>query len=265
MPASKTLILVGTLLTFLASASAAEKSPSFSKADLAAAGQLRERALGDATAYELISSLTTEVGPRSAGSSGDKAAVAWGLREMQRLGFANVRSMDVTVPHWVRGEAEFSVLAPWPQSMPTLALGGSVGTPAEGIEAEAVMVKDLDALKALPADAVRDRIVFFNNRMERTRDGSGYGRAVPVRTAGPSAAAALGAIGVVIRSISTSDERFPHTGAIRICRRTSRNPGRGEFRIRMPTRWCASSRAANPCGCASAAVRATWRRRVRRM
>jgi len=224
MPASKTLILVGTLLTFLASASAAEKSPSFSKADLAAAGQLRERALGDATAYELISSLTTEVGPRSAGSSGDKAAVAWGLREMQRLGFANVRSMDVTVPHWVRGEAEFSVLAPWPQSMPTLALGGSVGTPAEGIEAEAVMVKDLDALKALPADAVRDRIVFFNNRMERTRDGSGYGRAVPVRTAGPSAAAALGAIGVVIRSISTSDERFPHTGAIRYAADVPRIP-----------------------------------------
>ena len=61
----------------------------------------------------------------------------------------------------MRGEAEFAVLAPWPQSMPTLALGGSVGTPAEGIEAEAVMVKDLEALKALPAGAVKgqDRVL----------------------------------------------------------------------------------------------------------
>ena len=215
MRTSKTLTLLGTLFTFLACASAAEKSPSYSKADLNAAGKLRERALVDESAYQLISSLTTEVGTRPAGSAGDKAAVSWGLREMQRLGFANVRSMQVTVPHWVRGEAELAVVSPWPQSMPTLALGGSVGTPAEGIEAEAVMVKDLEALKALPAGAVKDRIVFFSNRMERTRDGSGYGRAVTIRVAGPSAAAALGALGVVIRSIGTSDERIAHTGALR--------------------------------------------------
>ena len=67
--------------------------------------------------------------------------MAWAQREMQRLGFENVRTMDVTVPHWVRGDAQFAVLAPWPQPMPVLALGGSVGTGAEGIEAEAVMVQ----------------------------------------------------------------------------------------------------------------------------
>jgi len=215
MRASKTLTLLGTLLTFLACASAAEKTPTYAKADLNAASKLRERALVDESAYQLISSLTTEVGTRPAGSMGDKAAVTWALREMQRLGFANVRSMQVTVPHWVRGEAEFAVVSPWPQSMPTLALGGSVGTPAEGIEAETVMVKDLETLKALPAGAVKDRIVFFSNRMERTRDGSGYGRAVTIRVAGPSAAATLGALGVVIRSIGTSDDRIAHTGALR--------------------------------------------------
>jgi len=215
MRISKTLTFVGALFTLLACASAAEKTPAYSKADLAAADKLRERALADPSAYQLISSLTTEVGPRPAGSAGDKAAVAWALREMQRLGFANVHSSEVSVPHWVRGEAEFAVLTPWPQSMPTLALGGSVGTPAEGVEAEVLMVKDLEALKALPAGAVKDRIVFFAGRMERTRDGSGYGRAVTVRVAGPSAAAALGAQGVVIRSIGTSDERFAHSGALR--------------------------------------------------
>jgi Zn-dependent M28 family amino/carboxypeptidase len=220
----QSLLFAVSLFAFLPLASSAEKASSFSKADLAAASTLRERALADNSAWQLIESLTTEVGARAAGSAGDKAAVAWALREMQRLGFANVRSMEVTVPHWVRGEAEFQVLAPWPQNVPTLALGGSVGTPAEGIEADAVMVKDLEALKDLPAGAVRDRIVFFSNRMERTRDGSGYGRAVTVRGAGPSAAAALGAIGVVIRSIGTSEERFPHTGSLRYTPEAPRIP-----------------------------------------
>src|SRR5689334_15031975 len=131
------------LLAFVASAIAADKPQSFARADLAAASTLRERALADETAWQLVSSLTTEVGPRPAGSPGDKAAVAWALREMQRLGFANVHTVPVAVPHWVRGEAEVSVLSPWPQSLPTLALGGSVGTGTEGIEADAVMVKDL--------------------------------------------------------------------------------------------------------------------------
>ncbi len=212
------------LLSLITSAGAADKPQSYSRADLDSAGALRERALTDETAYKLVESLTTEVGPRLSGSAGDKAGVAWGVREMQRLGFANVRTADAFVPNWVRGEAAFAVVAPWPQNMPTLALGGSIGTGSEGIEAEAVMVKDLAALAALPAGAVKDRIVFFNNRMERTRDGSGYGRAVAVRSSGASAAAALGAAGVVIRSISTSDQRFPHTGGTRYSLNAPRIP-----------------------------------------
>jgi carboxypeptidase Q len=218
------LLSTAFLLLFSVSAVAAEKAPAFARADLTAADSLRKKALADSTALELVTSLTTEVGARPAGSAGDKAAVAWGLREMQRLGFSNVRAEEVTVPHWVRGEAEFTVLAPWPQSMPVLALGGSIGTTSEGIEAEAVMVKDLDALAALPAGAARGRIVFFTLRMERTRDGSGYGRAVRVRATGPAAAARLGAVGVVIRSISTSNTRFPHTGALRYAEDAPRIP-----------------------------------------
>src|SRR4029434_10028096 len=81
---------IGLLLTFFNSAIAADKTPAFSRADLAAATTLRERALVDATAYRLVESLTTEVGPRPAGSPGDKAAVSWAQREMRRLGFTNV-------------------------------------------------------------------------------------------------------------------------------------------------------------------------------
>jgi hypothetical protein len=217
-------IAVIFLLSLLAAAAAADKAPAYSKADISAAATLRERAFADPTAYELVASLTTEVGPRPAGSPGDKAAVEWALREMKRLGFSNVRTVEAIVPHWERGDAEFAVLAPWPQSMPTLALGGSVGTDDFGIEADAVMIKDLAALAALPANAVRGRIVFFSNRMERTRDGSGYGRAVTVRSGGASAAAALGAVGVVIRSIGTSDQRFAHTGTVRYTVESPRIP-----------------------------------------
>jgi len=215
MQTFKPLLFATILLSLHGLVSAAEPVSTYSKSDLRAAETLRDRASTDATAFQLVQSLTTEVGARPAGSAGDRAAVAWAVREMQRLGFSKVRTMEVKVPHWVRGEASFNVLEPWPQAMPVLALGGSVGTAPEGIEAEAVMVKDLAGLSALPPGAVRDRIVFFNNRMERTRDGSGYGTAVAVRATGPALAASLGAVGVVIRSVGTSNDRFPHTGTTR--------------------------------------------------
>ena len=220
------LLIVSSLSLLVAHAAepATKHGESFSRSDLATAATLRDRALADPTAYQLVESLTTEVGPRPAGSPGDRAAVAWAEREMRRLGFANVHTVPATVPHWVRGDAEFTVLSPWPQTMPTLVLGGSTGTGAEGLEADAVMVKDLDALARLPAGAVKDKIVFFDLRMERTRDGAGYGKAVTVRAAGPSAASALGAVGVVIRSISTSNTRFPHTGATRYTTTAPRIP-----------------------------------------
>jgi carboxypeptidase Q len=216
------LLAAVSLLSF--NAAGDDKSPAFSRADLTAAATLRDRALSDSTAYQLVESLTTETGSRLAGSPGDKAAVAWALREMKRLGFANVHTVSAAVPHWIRGEAEFAVLAPYPQKMPTLALGGSIGTGDEGIEADAIMVQDLAALAALPAGAAKDKIVFFTNRMVRTKDGSGYTNAVPVRVQGASAAAALGATGIVIRSIGTSTGRFPHTGAMRYSATSPRIP-----------------------------------------
>jgi hypothetical protein len=211
----KSLLISVSLVCSFASAIAADSSPSFTRADLAAANTLRERAMSDATSWQLVESLTTEVGARPAGSPADRAAVAWAEREMRRLGLSNVRTQEVMVPHWVRGEAELSVISPAPQSMPTIALGGSIGTASEGLEAEAVMVKDIAALAALPEGAVKGRIVYFSNRMERTRDGTGYGRAVTVRSQGPAEAGSRGALGVVIRSISTSNQRLPHTGTTR--------------------------------------------------
>ena len=186
----------------------------WSEQQLATAGALRDRALSGTSAYEHVSSLVTEVGPRSAGSIGDAAAVRWALNKLASLGFSRVRTQDVLVPRWVRGNAEVTLAGPTPQSLVAVALGGSVGTSDEGVEAQVVEVASLDALNALPATTVGGKIVFINQRMERTRDGSGYGAAVRNRSEGPSAAGNLGAVALLIRSIGTSDQRHAHTGSI---------------------------------------------------
>lgn len=186
-----------------------------SSAELTAARALRERALADDTAYALTRSLTTEVGPRLAGSPGDTQAVAWSIEKLRALGFSNVRAEPVTVPRWIRGEARAEITAPWPQNLVVAALGGSVGTPAEGIEAEIVPVTTLDELKVQPRERIEGRIVFFTARMERSRDGSGYGKTVPPRGSGAAEAAKLGAVAMVMRPAGTSVSRTPHTGAQR--------------------------------------------------
>lgn len=187
----------------------------FSPATLARARAARDAGLRDDAGYDALRQLCTEVGPRLAGSPGDARAVVWGLETMKRMGFSNVRAETVTVPRWERGECRVEITAPWPQPLVACALGGSVATPEEGIEAEVVAAGSIDELKTLGEARVRGKIVFFRGRMERARTGTGYGAAVTVRGRGASEAAKLGAVGVVIRSIGTDSNRDPHTGAMR--------------------------------------------------
>lgn len=176
---------------------------------------LQRRAADDPRAFDLVASLTTEVGPRLAGSSGDRAAVAWALTKMRELGFQNVRAESVEVPHWERGELTAEILEPFPQKVAAVSLGGSIGTPADGIAAPVIAVNDLDELARLKPSQVRKHIVYINNRMERAKDGSGYGPAVQKRGRGAIEAAKLGAVGVIIRSVGTDNNRIAHTGAMR--------------------------------------------------
>lgn len=164
--------------------------------------------------YAHVEGLTDAAGPRLAGSVGDRLAVAWALERMSALGFANVHAEPVTVHVWTRGEEHAEVLAPVPQSLAITALGGSVGTPAGGLDAELVRVESLEALDTLDPALVAGRIVFVDRRMERARDGHGYGETVGVRYSAAVAAARRGALAVVIRSVGTDATRFPHTGVM---------------------------------------------------
>jgi len=190
-------------------------TPVVSAAQLAQAAALRERALADDRAYELLRSLTSRVGPRLAGSPGDSAAVAWALEQLRALGFQNVRAERVRVPRWVRGECRVETVSPWPQVCSAVALGGSVASPPEGIEAEVVPVTNLDELARIDSTRIAGKIVFFTGRMMRAPDGSGYGRAVAVRGRGAAEAGRRGALAVVIRSVGTDRNRLAHTGGMR--------------------------------------------------
>jgi hypothetical protein len=213
MPSSRSLCPLVALAVFAAPAFG-QTPPDAAQADVTAAtAALRSAALESNAAYSIAQSLTAEVGPRSAGSEGDRAAVAWALGRMQDIGLANVRAESVTVPHWERGTADVHVVEPWPQKLTCTALGGSVGTDESGVEAPVLEVADLDALAKLPERVVRGTIVYFSARMERTRDGAGYAKTVLARRDGPAEAARRGAVGVLLRSVGTSSSRFAHTGA----------------------------------------------------
>jgi hypothetical protein len=178
-------------------------------ADVAA---LRDAALKDSYAWDIVEGLTTEVGPRLAGTEAEARARTWAVAKLKALGFANVRVETFAMPVWVRGEEKAWVTAPFPQPLVVTALGNSGATPAEGLEAEVVAFANVDDLQAAPDAVVRGKIVFVDHAMPRTQDGSSYGIFGRPRREGPTIASRKGAAGIVVRSIGTDYHRNPHTG-----------------------------------------------------
>ena len=195
-------------------APAAPMPPRIPDAAVATAIELREAALAGNPAYAIVESLTSEIGPRLPGTDADARAVAWAEARLRALGFDRVWTEPVTFPLWRRGSERAEVLPPYAQPLAVTALGGSVGTGGP-VEAEVVEIADFDALLALPPGSLEGRIAYVAYRMERARDGSGYGPAVRARSQGPSEAARRGARALLIRSIGSDSHRFPHTGNLR--------------------------------------------------
>jgi carboxypeptidase Q len=164
-------------------------------------------------AWDITAGLTTEIGPRLAGSAQEAAARDWAVARLKALGFANVHSEPFTIQGWVRGAESARLTAPYPQALAITALGYSAPTPAGGITAPLVYFSTLDALKAAPAGSLSGKIAFIDHAFRASQDGAGYGPYGQVRRQGPSLAAGKGALAVVIRSIGTDWHRNPHTGA----------------------------------------------------
>lgn len=167
----------------------------------------------DDHAYAFIEGLTTEVGPRQAGTEAEARARAWAAAWLRQHGFANVAIEPFMMDTWVPGDiARARVTAPFAQDLVLLPLGNSAATPAGGIEAEVAFFPSLDALRAAPEGSLKGKIAYISHQMRPSQDGSHYGFAGPVRWVGPGIAASKGAIGAVIKSIGTDHHRNPHTG-----------------------------------------------------
>jgi len=205
------ILFVASLLFTAGTAGAADTSIPLSA--VKTAEQLRDKALSDGTAYALLQSLTTEIGPRLAGGTNDQRARDWALAKFKALGFDNVYTEPATYPLWVRRHESGAIVSPFPQRLVLTALGYSPATPKGGLIAPVVAFDSLAALKAADPTTVKGKIVYIGYRMQRSRDGHDYGIGAGIRENGPLVAAGKGAVAFILRSAGTdAHERIAHTG-----------------------------------------------------
>jgi hypothetical protein len=194
----------------------------FSEQTLKDLKRLQQAALNSDYAYKQVAHLANNIGPRLSGSAQAAKAVEYVASELKAIG-CEVQLEKVIVPHWVRGE-ETAALVQFPGQAPSTtqkivlcALGASVATPANGITAEIIAVRNFDELKSMPREKVAGKIVLFDYPFDKqmaaeSRGNEAYGEAVVYRSDGPSAAARQGAVACLIRSVGGADYRLPHTG-----------------------------------------------------
>jgi hypothetical protein len=178
------------------------------------AQSLIKAAMAGTQSYDITESLTTEVGPRLAGTEAEARARDWAVAKFKEIGLQNVRVEPFTIPGWERGVEEAAILSPFPQQLEITALGGSVATPASGVESDVAYFPTFEALESYEG-RLDGKIVFISGRMIKAPDGAGYGPANRKRQGGASEAAERGAAAVLIRSVGTDSHRFPHTGQMR--------------------------------------------------
>ena len=166
----------------------------------------------DQAGLKFTEDLTTKIGPRLAGSEAEARARAWAQAELEELGFPSVRIEPFTIPFWSRVTETAQVISPSPQPLMITTLGGSTSTPEGGVTAEIVRFDSLAALQAADRETVEGKIVFIDEKMTRTQDGSGYGLAVRKRRGCAQATSEKGGLACLIRSVGTDSHRFPHAG-----------------------------------------------------
>jgi carboxypeptidase Q len=168
-------------------------------------------------AWNRLAELTDTFGHRLSGSDALEAAIRWAEAEMQKDGLENVRLEPVRVPHWVRGQESAEMVSPRRHAIAMLGLGNSIGTPAEGLEAEVLPLRSFQDLEAA-GSRVKGRIVLFNVPFTT------YGETVQYRASGASRASALGAVAMLVRSVGPPGLRTPHTGALSYAEGSPRIP-----------------------------------------
>jgi carboxypeptidase Q len=226
----------------------------------APASRLIGEAVSSTFAWDRLATLTDTIGNRLSGSAALDRAIEWAVAEMTRDGLDNVHTERVMVPKWVRGAESAEIVEPVRHQIAMLGLGDSVGTQADGVQGDVLVVHSFEELDA-KASAARGRIVLFNVPF------TSYGETVRFRSMGPSRAARHGAVAMLVRAVGPSGLRTPHTGALsytsdaakipaaaistedadRLQRMTDRG-GRVVVRLKMEAHFDADAASANVVG-----------------
>jgi len=201
-------LLAALAVSLAASVSSAQTPDPIAAKYTADADRLIDAALRDSAAWNRLALLTDTFGHRLSGSQALENTIDWVLAEMKKDGLENVRGEAVKVPHWVRGEESLTLVSPRKASLPMLGLGLSIATPKQGITAPVMVVSSFADLTARAADA-KGKIVLFDVPFTE------YGQTVRYRGAGAVAAARVGAVAALVRSVTPMSLRTPHTGAMR--------------------------------------------------
>jgi hypothetical protein len=181
--------------------------------------KIYDEALSNGYSYEWLDYLSNQIGGRLSGSINYDRSVKWGMDELKMINLDTVWLQPVMIPKWVRGAPEYAHIESSPGntiSVPIAALGGSISTPSIGISANVIEVKNFNELKLMGKDSIAGKIIFYNRPMDPTLINTfqAYGGSVNQRTQGAVEAAKLGAIGVIVRSMTTSLDDYPHTGSM---------------------------------------------------
>ena len=205
------------LLTALAGRTSAQQPTALDLRYAAQAGLLTDAALRDSAAWNKLARLADGFGHRLSGSESLEQAIDWMLAEMRAEGLENVRGEPAMVPRWVRGRESAELVTPRAMNLPMLALGGSIGTPPDGITAEVLVVSSFADLEKRAGEAT-GKIVLFDVPF------TNYGATVQYRGNGAIAAARAGAVAALVRSVASYSLRSPHTGAMRYDSTVTRIP-----------------------------------------
>lgn len=188
-----------------------------SQSDSAAIRKIADEVFRHSNAYSNLIQLTKHIGPRLSGSPQTYAAEKWGQEVLKQAGAEKVYLQKAMIPHWVRGGKDEAALVSGKskQFLAVIALGNSISTPPGGITAPMILIHDFDELEKRKAE-IKGKIVFYNHpfNVDFVWVFNAYAEAVPYRVTGASRAAKYGALGVVVRSMTSSMDNFPHTGAM---------------------------------------------------
>jgi len=181
--------------------------------------KIYDEALKNGNSYQWLDYLSTQIGSRLSGSLGAEQAVTWTKEQLDSVGLDKVWLQPVMVPKWVRGVPEYAFIDTGSGNttqVPICALGGSIATPNGSVKASVIEVQSIEEIEQLGAANIGGKIVFFNRPMQADVIDTfkAYGGCVDQRYSGAEAAAAYGAVGVIVRSVTHSLDDYPHTGSM---------------------------------------------------